>query len=274
MCVLAQVALPEIQEVHVVDRRFPPLHFEQDARCAEPQKVVGTYRTVVAIEEPSALIDEAEVARKIQEDLLDPLARGPWLVCRSDPSLRIRCLEMSEERTGDFVYPLRLRRCGYRLLDKGREFDGHSTMLAHARHRRYLGGRPGVDQGQAPATSSIGRPLVFGQCFAIRPHETCRAARSVAKPSSPAPPFHLPRISRTYRSSQINRHPQVRFFIPTRGISKRARTVSVRDGKRKAHPPGAWCSVRGRQARRRAPSRKEKELSCPPSHRTRPRRLP
>src|SRR5688572_25452701 len=38
------VALPQVEEVHVVGRRLPALDFEQDASVADPAKVVRTER--------------------------------------------------------------------------------------------------------------------------------------------------------------------------------------------------------------------------------------
>src|SRR5579862_4464498 len=40
------------------------------------------------------------------------------------------------------------------------------------------------------------------------------------------------------------------------------------EGSKQAHPPGAWCFVRGRHIRRRAPSRKEKGIMSTNNTRT------
>ncbi len=68
-----------------------------------------------------------------------------------------------------------------------------------------------------------------------------------------------------FRTLTKNRHPQVRFFVPKRRISNRARTVSLRATNGSQNPPGAL---------RAGPPSERRSKSCLPSYRNRPGRLP
>lgn len=61
MGVLADVALPEVEEIHVVDGRLASLDLDQDAGVSDREEVVGTQRArEVPGEQPFRLVPETE----------------------------------------------------------------------------------------------------------------------------------------------------------------------------------------------------------------------
>jgi len=95
--VLANVALPEVQKVHVVDRRLAALDFEQDARRSDATKVVRSKGQLLAREEANFLVLEPKLACELSEGLLYSGAAGPRLVGFSDPGRRLACVQMPAE---------------------------------------------------------------------------------------------------------------------------------------------------------------------------------
>src|SRR5205085_1939429 len=69
--VRADVALPEVEQVHVVDRGLASLDFEDDAGLAHRHEVIWAERAGVLREETRGLVAEPELSRVIQEDVLD-----------------------------------------------------------------------------------------------------------------------------------------------------------------------------------------------------------
>lgn len=107
MGVLADVALPEVEKVHVVVRRLAPLDLDQNSGLAERQEVVGPQRPVeLASEQPLGLVREAERSRVREEHGLYAGARQARLVGRMDGGDDFDRGEMVVERIGDSCHRL------------------------------------------------------------------------------------------------------------------------------------------------------------------------
>ena len=72
MRLLADMALPEVEEVHVVPDGLSALDLEDDAAVAERQVVVGPDSTVVGGEQSRRFIAKAEFPRERKERELHP----------------------------------------------------------------------------------------------------------------------------------------------------------------------------------------------------------
>ena len=59
MCLRADMTFPEVEEIHVVDRRLPALDLKEHARLPEPAKVVGSEREFLVCEQALLLALEA-----------------------------------------------------------------------------------------------------------------------------------------------------------------------------------------------------------------------
>jgi hypothetical protein len=103
--VLAEVALPEVEEIRVVYRRLPSFDFEENARLSERSVVVGTeVARLVASKQPLRLVDESEDTRVIHKNRLHEGARLSGLVRREDPGPRRRSIHTPLQSVSDGLY--------------------------------------------------------------------------------------------------------------------------------------------------------------------------
>ena len=84
----AEVALPEVQHVHVVRDRLPAFDLEENAAVADRQEVVRPEAPLIVREEAVSLVSEAQSRRELQKGGLHGRARGPRAVRKCDGCLR------------------------------------------------------------------------------------------------------------------------------------------------------------------------------------------
>jgi hypothetical protein len=124
--VVAQVALPEVEEVHVVDRRLAALDFHEDPGSVQGEVVIGTNCAVlVGGEEPPGFAGESELTREQAEGGLNLSARQAWGICSREESLCFGLVEVFEETVADRAHLLMLGS----LLERGLHVSG--TQCRH-----------------------------------------------------------------------------------------------------------------------------------------------
>lgn len=94
----AQVALPEVEEVHVVDRRLASFYLHQNPGSVQGVVVVGPHRSVfIGGEEPPSLARESELAREHAEGGLNLSLLAPRRDCA------VAALQTREKGTSGYV---------------------------------------------------------------------------------------------------------------------------------------------------------------------------
>lgn len=133
MSVLAEMALPEVEEVHVIDRRLASFDLEQDPRLAEAKEIIRAYGALVACEETAALVRKAESMGEFGEYFLDALTRHSGLVRRGDPRLGVIGAEMIEQRLCDTPDLGRFIRVDEGSLQEYGQLDRHLDVVPEDR---------------------------------------------------------------------------------------------------------------------------------------------
>jgi hypothetical protein len=152
---------------------------------------------------------------------------------------------------GDHAQPTPIDSSNGTMRPELLEFDGQESRVAGPGFEPALAAAAGHHRRVVSADPNAPDGSVVGN--------TRRIPRSVGSAAFRAfPPT-------SFRTLTKNRPPQVRFFVPKRRISNRARTVSLRATNGSQNPPGAL---------RAGPPSERRSKSCLPSYRNRPGRLP
>jgi hypothetical protein len=86
---LADMTLPEVEKVHVVDRRLSALDLEEYSRIADSAKVVRSKSQFLAREQANPFAFEPQLACEVTESRLHGCTAATRLVCLCDPSQRL-----------------------------------------------------------------------------------------------------------------------------------------------------------------------------------------
>jgi len=109
----ADVTLPKVEEVHVVDVRLPPFDLHDDSAGTDRHIVVGSQTAVgVVLEQSLRLVPETHRERLVQEDVLDHGTALAGLIRLVDRRKDFGPLEVGVELLGHPTYgrPLLARR--------------------------------------------------------------------------------------------------------------------------------------------------------------------
>ena len=87
VCLRAKMALPEVKEIHVVDRRFAAFNFENDPAGVELEEVVRAKCELRRSEQTLLLALESELSSELKKRILDRTAastRCPTALTRTN----------------------------------------------------------------------------------------------------------------------------------------------------------------------------------------------